>query len=239
MSDQENSIVGISAPERRAGLIAGISIGATLVIGLASGCSSSGNGTPAAATQSSLAATASGQSSPTAAAPSGASSTSAASADSGSVSIPRSAGGLTQLTGSAGAAVVAAMKQADSANAMLKSGAIFGAYAKSGSSTYFANLTLLPLSASPSFAQEAQAAGSTTVLAAIVQQQKLTDLKVETPAVSGAALTCGRLSSAAITLRMCEWVDGQEYGLATFPDTVSDDQGATYAEGLWRASEGE
>ncbi len=63
------------------------------------------------------------------------------------MSVPASAGGLTEMTGSSADAVTSAMKKADASNSTL-SGAEFGAYEKTGSSTYFGDLTLVPLASS-------------------------------------------------------------------------------------------
>lgn len=154
----------------------------------------------------------------------------------GSVVLPASAGGLKQLTGSAGQAVTNAMKKADESNPML-SGALFGAYSKSGSSEYYSDLTLVPLSSASSLQTALSASDADTVISTIAQSAGLTGAATETPAVSDGAMSCGIDKTADITLRMCMWIDNDEYGLAAYPDSISNSQAATYSNALWKASE--
>lgn len=160
--------------------------------------------------------------------------TSAADAGGGAVHIPTSAGGLSQLTGRAGQVVTNTMKKLDSISPLL-SGALFGAYAKSGSSTYFSNLTLVPLSGAPSLKSALSHSDPATFIAGIAQSAGVDNPVPEPAAGSGSVMTCG--FSDAENRRMCLWIDNDEYGLAVYPRSVSNDQAAAYSDALWKASE--
>lgn len=152
------------------------------------------------------------------------------------VAVPASAGGLTQITGSAGEKVTSAMENADASTPDLTD-AEFAAYSKTGSSTYFGNLTLVQLAETPDLYEQYESNGADATLTAAGAGSALSepvDVNVTTP---GAAMYCGLVSSGSVTLRTCVWVDGLEFGTLALPSSTSDDQVSAYAEAVWHASE--
>lgn len=154
----------------------------------------------------------------------------------GEVAVPTSADGLAQMTGADGKARTDAMKKAD-ASSSVYADALFGAYSKSGSSQYFSNLTLIPVATSSELQDELDASTASAFIAAVVDQTGLTDVATETTPMSGGAIMCGIDETDQITLRMCMWIDSNEYGLGAYPESTSNSAAAAYSNALWKASE--
>jgi hypothetical protein len=149
------------------------------------------------------------------------------------IAVPAEAGGLTKMTGSTADTVTTDMAKADATNETL-AGAEFGAYATTGSSVYFSNLTLVPLNAT---LKQLEKAGPASALKTIVKDG-LTDSAVEPSAVAKGAMTCGMIKGGKVPLRACSWIDDHEYGLTAFPSSLSNAAAAQYSAALWTASEG-
>lgn len=149
------------------------------------------------------------------------------------IAVPDAAGGLTRMTGSAADTVTTDMAKADATNETL-AGAEFGAYATTGTSTYFSNLTLVPLNAT---LEQLEKTGPSAALKTIVKGG-LTDSAVEPSAVAKGAMTCGLIKGGKVPLRACSWIDDHEYGLTVFPASLSNAAAAQYSAALWTASEG-
>ncbi|MBR7838383.1 hypothetical protein KDL01_34255 [Actinospica durhamensis] len=157
------------------------------------------------------------------------------------MTIPSAAGGLTLMNNSVGNQVKSELSQADSSQAGLES-ALFGAYSKSASSGYFANLTLVELSDASASGYESlyTSMGANSALLNIDGTGGPTGITQETPANSGGAISCGEETESdggSQTLHVCTWIDATEYGLAVFPSTVSYAQADQYSVALWKASE--
>lgn len=149
------------------------------------------------------------------------------------IAVPDHAGGLIRLTGPTADTVTTDMAKADAANVTL-AGAEFGAYATTGTSAYFSNLTLVPLNAT---LEQLEKSGPGTALKTIVVGG-LTDSAVEPSAVTKGAMTCGLIKGGKVPLRACGWIDDREYGLTVFPSSLSNAAAAQYSAALWTASEG-
>lgn len=149
------------------------------------------------------------------------------------IAVPDEAGDLVRMTGSTADTVTADMAKADATNETL-AGAEFGAYATTGSTVYFSNLTLVPLNAT---LKQLEKAGPASALKTIVKDG-LTDSAVEPSAVSKGAMTCGMIKGGKVPLRACSWIDDHEYGLTAFPSSLSNTAAAQYSAALWSASEG-
>lgn len=128
------------------------------------------------------------------------------------------------------------MKKADSTSAIYAD-ALFGAYAKSGSTQYFSNLTLIPAAKSSELKGMLEATTTSSFISTVVEQVGLTDTATETTSMPGGAIMCGIDESDDITLRMCMWADANEYGLGAYPEATSNAQAAAYSLALWKASE--
>ena len=152
-----------------------------------------------------------------------------------SVTIPSSAAGLTQMTNKVGQAGVSAMQKSATGNADLAN-AQFAAYEKSGSSTFFGNLTLVQLSKAPDMQRTYSTSGPTAMLATLGVSALSSEQSV-TPSVPGAAMACGRLTTGGNTLSMCVWVDPSEYGMFAGSKSLGDSQAEQYAEAIETASE--
>ena len=152
--------------------------------------------------------------------------------------IPTAAGGLALLNNSVGDQVKSALSQADSSQPGLES-ALFGAYSLSGSSSYFANLTLVELSDGSASGYESlyTSMGPISALLNIEGTNGPSNTTQETPANSGGAMLCGDSVSGKVTLHLCTWIDATEYGLAVFSSSVSFAQADRYSLALWKASE--
>jgi hypothetical protein len=246
-------LVPAPAPKKRTGLIVGISAGVVVVVGaavalaLVGGTSSSGTpSTAVEAAASSAAASPSPATSFTGAQASAVASlvaaavgTSGAPATSGpgQVAAPASAGGLTEMTGTAAQTVTSAMKKADAVNPDFTA-ADFAAYAKTGSSsTYFANLTLVPLGTAPDVQQEYSAQGAAATLAAAGSGMTASDSENVSTMMPGGAMTCQSATVSSESLRECMWIDASEFGIFAAPASVSNAQASAYAEAIWSASE--
>jgi hypothetical protein len=226
--------VGSEAPKhRRTGLMVGISAVAVVAIGggvyalAASGDSSK----PAAQVAPLAPGTTANSGSPTSA-----SATASPAATAGSMKIPSSAGTLTLMTDSVGDRVTSELRQAQSA---LPASALFGAYEKTGSSTYFANLILLEITDGDATSYETAytSEGPSGALWEINGNGGVTDVKEETPAGPGGAMICGDIKYTQTPLRACMWIDATEYATAAFPATTPEAQAAAYSMALWKASE--
>ncbi|WP_034265225.1 hypothetical protein [Actinospica robiniae] len=149
------------------------------------------------------------------------------------VAVPDVAGSLVRLTGPTADTVTSDMAKADAADETL-AGAEFGAYATTGTSTYFSNLTLVPLNAT---LKQLEKAGPAAALESVVKNG-LADSAAEPSAVTKGAMTCGMIEGGKVPLRACSWIDDYEYGLTAFPSTLTNDVAAQYSAALWTASEG-
>lgn len=219
----------------RTGLIAGVAVVAVLAVAggvYAATSGGSGDKKPAAQAADTRSDSPAAETSPS---PSDSPSDTSMAAAPVTIVLPAKAKGLTQMTGSTGKAVTEAMKKADAGEPLLAD-ALFGAYEKAGSGSYFGDLTLVPLSDSTDLQTALNTSDAKTVIGEIADQAGLTDAAAESTSVSGGAITCG-LASSSITVRMCIWIDDDEYGLAAFPKSITDAQGAVYSNALWQASE--
>lgn len=152
-----------------------------------------------------------------------------------SVTIPASAGGLTQMTNKVGQAGVSAMQKSASGSADLAN-AQFASYEKTGSSTFFGNLTLAQLSKAPDIQKTYTLTGAAATLKAL-GATSLTDEQSITPGIAGSAMACGEFSTGGNTLSLCIWVDPSEFGLFAGPKALTDAQAEQYAEAIETASE--
>jgi hypothetical protein len=129
------------------------------------------------------------------------------------------------------------MKKADSVNPDFTD-AEFAAYAKTGSSsTYFANLTLVPLGDAPDVQQEYSTEGAAATLAAAGSGMTASDSENVSTMMPGGAMTCELVNVKSESDRDCMWVDGSEFGMFAVPTSVSNTQASAYAEAVWSASE--
>jgi len=222
-------------PRNRDGLLIGLgALVAAGAIGVTAVLLSGGTGPrPAAAGAATLAAAPTPVAAPTASASGDGASRGTAQGPATGIAVPDTAGGLTRLTGAAADTVTADMARADAADETL-AGAEFGAYATTGSATYFSNLTLVPLNAT---LQRLEKSGPVAALDTIVKGG-LTDAAVEPSAMAKGAMTCGLIKGGKVPLRACGWIDDHEYGLSVFPSTLSNAAAAQYSAALWTASEG-
>jgi hypothetical protein len=131
--------------------------------------------------------------------------------------------------------VTSAMKKADAVNPDFTA-ADFAAYAKTGSSsTYFANLTLVPLGTGrPAGVQRA---GGRATLAAAGSGMTASDSENVSTMMPGGAMTCQSATVSSESLRECMWIDASEFGIFAAPASVSNAQASAYAEAIWSASE--
>jgi hypothetical protein len=151
------------------------------------------------------------------------------------ITVPASAGGLKQMTNSVGKSVVATMKKSSASNADLAN-AEFAAYEKSGSTTFLGDLTLVPLGKAANLQQTYQVDGAAGALKDF-GASAFTDTESITLPVPGSAMICGLSTTENATLRMCMWVDQNEFGLFGGVKSLSDAQAATYAKAFESASE--
>jgi hypothetical protein len=152
-----------------------------------------------------------------------------------SVTLPSTAGGLTQMTNKVGQAGVSAMEKAAKGNVDLVN-AQFAEYEKTGSSTFFGNLTLAQLTKASDIQKTYALTGATATLATL-GASSLTSEQTVTPDVPGAAMACGRFTTGGNTMSLCIWVDPSEFGLFAGPKALSDSQAEQYAEAMEAASE--
>ncbi len=225
-------------PKRRTGLFVGVGVAAGVVaVGLAFALTSGGSNKSADEAAPGVPSSPSPLSAPSspAASASAADSSTGAAAVSGSITVPDAAGGLTKMTGSTADGVTSAMAKADASDAEL-SGAQFGAYEQTGNTSYYANLTLVAL-AEGSDVQELFAQEGASAAIKDIAGRALTKTATEPAAEADGAMTCGLLVNPSITLRACMWIDGNEYGLAALPETLSNSEAAQYSDALWKSSE--
>jgi hypothetical protein len=117
------------------------------------------------------------------------------------------------------------------------SNALVAAFEKSGSSSFFADLTLVQLSKAPDFEniyQGSSPAGALKTLGA----SGFTDSETISTKIPGSAMACGLSTAGGVILRKCIWVDASEYGLFAAVKSLSNSQAAAYAEAIEAASEG-
>jgi hypothetical protein len=217
----------------------GLYIGAGVVVGLAAigvayAATSGGSNKPAAQSAPTTSASPSASSSPTDSASAQPTQTGSG-GSSVSVVVPDSAGGLTKMTGSSADAVTQAMAKADAGNSAL-SGAKFAAYEKTGTSTYFGDFTLVPLSSSTELKDLESTEGASATLKAIVEGG-LSNTASEPAAVPNGAMACGLIKGSSLQLRACAWIDDSEYALTAFSGSISNAEAAQYSAALWQASE--
>jgi hypothetical protein len=140
------------------------------------------------------------------------------------------------MTNTTGKNVVKAMNKADASSADLANAQV-AAYEKSGSSSFFADLTLVQLSKAPDFQTIYQSAGPDAALKSL-GASSFTDEQTVTTQVPGSAMACGLSTAGGVILRKCVWVDLSEYGLFAAVKTLSNADAVKFAEAIEAASEG-
>lgn len=151
------------------------------------------------------------------------------------LTLPASIDGLTQMTNTTGKNVVQAMTKANSSSPDLASAQV-AAYEKSGSSSFFADLTLVQLSKAPDFQTIYQSAGPDAALKSL-GASSFTDMQIISTKIPGSAMACGLSSAGGVILRKCIWMDLSEYGLFAAVKTVGNSDAAAFAQAIEAASE--
>lgn len=225
-----------SAPKRHNRLLAAVSIAAVVALGSIVTTTLEGGSSSTAASAAAAARASEAQASAIASIIQAAAGVTTESSAAVQVTVPASAGGLIQMTGSIGQRVTAAMKKADSPTSAFAN-ADFAAYARSGSSSYFANLTLVPLDRVDGLEQQYQADGAAVTLSAAMNGADPSDSETVRASMPGGAMTCGLFSVEGVTTRDCAWLDASEFGIFAAPSSTDNAQASAYAEAIWTASE--